>query len=324
MRLTQKLGKKGRFAKVSGGVMIRFGLCCIFRKEPIKFRRTTAKYLGRFSRRHQLAYLSELCMANADSLYTALQFCRRHGIKGFRINSQILPLKTHPDIGYRFEDLPSHGKIRRMFERCGTYAAEHDLRTTFHPDQFILLSSPDDSVIQRSTADLIYQSEVAQWVNADVINIHAGGAYGDKIRTLNRLRREIERLPEAVRRRLTLENDDRSYTPKDLLPVCRDMEIPLVYDVHHHRCLPDGNGVEKSTQLALKTWNREPLFHLSSPLNTWEGGNPRNHHDFIDIADFPKSWLPLDITIEVEAKAKELAVLKLMEDLSRLSTEDSE
>ena len=304
--------------------MIRLGLCCIFRKEPIKFRRTTAKYLGKFSRGQQLAYLSEICMANADALYRALQFCRGHGIHGFRINSQILPLKTHPEVGYRFEDLPSHGKIRRMFDRCGAYAAEHDLRTTFHPDQFILLSSPDDTVTRRSIADLVYQSEVAQWVNADVINIHAGGGYGDKIRALNRLRREIERLPETVRRRLTLENDDRIYTPKDLLPVCRDMEIPLVYDVHHHRCLPDGNGVEKTTQLALDTWNREPLFHLSSPLNAKGNGNPRNHHDFIDLADFPKCWLPLHITIEVEAKAKELAVLKLMDDISRLSTEESE
>ncbi len=304
-------------------LMIRFGLCCIFRKEPIKFRRTTAKYLGRFSRRQQLANLSEICMANADALYRALQFCRRHGIKGFRINSQILPLKTHPEIGYRFEDLPSHRKIRRMFERCGTYASEHDLRTTFHPDQFILLSSPDNNVTQRSTADLIYQSEVAQWVNADVINIHAGGAYGDKIRTLNRLRREIERLPEAVRRRLTFENDDRIYTPEDLLPVCNDMEIPLVYDVHHHRCLPDGNDVEKTTQLALKTWNREPLFHLSSSLNAKGDGNPRNHHDTIDIADFPRCWLQLDTTIEVEAKGKELAVLKLMKEVFRLSAEKS-
>ena len=303
--------------------MIRFGLCCIFRKEPIKFRRTTAKYLGKFSRRQQLAYLSELCMENADALYRALQFCNGSGIKGFRINSQILPLKTHPDVGYRVEDLPAAGEIRRRFERCGAYAAEHDIRTTFHPDQFILLSSPNDTVTRRSVEDLVYHAEVAQWVNADVINIHAGGAYGDKVRTLNRLRRKIEGLPEAVRSRLTLENDDRTYTPQDLLPVCMDMETPLVYDVHHHRCLPDGVDAEKTTRLALKTWNREPLFHLSSPLNAWGEGNPRNHHDIINITDFPRCWRHLDITVEVEAKGKELAVLKLMKDFLELSAEES-
>ena len=295
--------------------MIRFGLCCIFRKEPIKFRRTTAKYLQAFSRTQQLKYLAEICRHNARSLHNALQYCRDHDIKDFRINSQILPLKTHPDMGYQIEDLPFHDQIVQTFKDCGRFCRKHDIRTTFHPDQFILLSSPKSEVVQRSVADLIYQTEVAQWVNADVINIHGGGAYGDKITTLRRLRKRIEQLPETVRSRLTLENDDRVYTPEDLLPVCRDMGIPLVYDVHHHRCLPDGSSVEATTELAISTWNREPLFHLSSPKYGWDSGKPGNHHDYIDADDFPSCWTNLDITAEVEAKAKELAVLRLKQDL---------
>lgn len=295
--------------------MIRFGLCCIFRKEPIKFRRTTAKYLQTFSRNQQLKNLAEICRHNAQALHNALQYCRDHDIKDFRINSQILPLKTHPDIGYSIEDLPFHDQIIQTFKDCGRFCQKYDIRTTFHPDQFILLSSPKSEVVQRSVADLIYQTEVAGWVNADVINIHGGGAYGDKITTLRRLRKRIEQLPETVRSRLTLENDDRVYTPEDLLPVCRDMGIPLVYDVHHHRCLPDGSSVEATTELAISTWNREPLFHLSSPKYGWESGKPGNHHDYIDADDFPSCWTNLDITVEVEAKAKELAVLKLMQDL---------
>jgi UV DNA damage endonuclease len=295
--------------------MIRFGLCCIFRKAPIKFRRTTATYLQKFSRNQQLEYLAEICRHNAHALQNALRYCRDHGIKDFRINSQILPLKTHPDMGYRMDDLPSHDQIIQIFKDCGRFCRTYDLRTTFHPDQFILLSSPKSDVVGRSIADLIYQAEVARWVNADVINIHGGGAYGNKSATLRRLRKTIEHLPQAVRSRLTLENDDRVYTPEDLLPVCRDMGIPLVYDVHHHRCLPDGNPVEATTELALGTWNREPLFHLSSPKNGWESGNPAPHHDYINSHDFPACWKHLDITVEVEAKAKELAVLKLMQDL---------
>jgi UV DNA damage endonuclease len=295
--------------------MIRFGLCCIFRKEPIKFRRTTAKYLQRFSRNQQLEYLAEICRHNAHALHNALRYCRDHGIKDFRINSQILPLKTHPHMGYAMEDLPFHDQIIQTFKDCGRFCRKHDLRTTFHPDQFILLSSPKSEVIQRSIADLIYQAEVARWVNADVINIHGGGAYGNKSATLRHLRKTIQHLPQAVRSRLTLENDDRVYTPEDLLPVCRDMGIPLVYDVHHHRCLPDGSSVEATTELALGTWNREPLFHLSSPKNGWESGNPGHHHDYINADDFPVCWKNLDITVEVEAKAKELAVLKLKQDL---------
>jgi UV DNA damage endonuclease len=295
--------------------MIRFGLCCIFRKEPIKFRRTTAKYLQTFRRNQQLEYLAEICLHNARALHKALEYCRDHDIKDFRINSQILPLITHPDTGYRMDDLPFHEQIVQTFKDAGRFCQKHNIRTTFHPDQFILLSSPKREVVQRSVADLIYQAEVAQWVNADVINIHGGGAYGDKSTSLRRLRKRIEQLPEAVRSRLTLENDDRVYGPKDLLPVCRDMKIPLVYDVHHHRCLPDGSSVEAITELALGTWNREPLFHLSSPKYGWESGKPGSHHDYIDSDDFPACWANLDITVEVEAKAKELAVLKLKQDL---------
>jgi UV DNA damage endonuclease len=297
--------------------MLRFGLCCLFRKAPIKFRRTTAKYLGTQSRRQQKAHLSKLCLHNANALMDALQFCVQNGIGGFRVNSQILPLKTHPEHQYEIEDLPDYQQILARFRKCGTFARQHDLRITFHPDQFILLSSPDSIVTQRSVADLKYQAEVAAWIQTDVLNIHAGGAYGNKRRTLLRLAHQIEKQPECVRSRLTLENDDRIFTPGDLLPLCKDTGVPLVYDVHHHRCLADGMSIERTTEKALKTWNREPLFHISSPLGGWQAKNARRHHDYINIKDFPKNWLGLNLTVEVEAKAKELAVLKLKKDIEK-------
>ena len=259
--------------------MMRLGLCCLFRQEPIKFRRTTAKYLATQTRRRQKAYLSDICLHNANTLMGALQFCQQNGIGGFRVNSQILPLKTHPAHKYKIEDLPNYQQILTQFRKCGAFARKHRLRITFHPDQFILLSSPDPGVTRRSIADLRYQAEVASWIQADVLNIHAGGAYGHKRQTLRRLARRIEKLPEFVRARLTLENDDRIFTPADLLPFCKDTGIPFVYDIHHHRCLPDGMHVNAATELALETWNREPLFHISSPLGGWKAKNVRKHHD---------------------------------------------
>jgi UV DNA damage endonuclease len=296
--------------------LIRFGLCCIFRKAPIKFRRTTAKYLLSLSRAARAIHLASICMDNADALYRALEFCADNGIGAFRINSQILPVKTHPDVGYELHELPGGNQIVTRFERCGRFSLRKGIRTSFHPDQFLVLSSPDAGVVKRAEADLEYQSEVAQWVAADVINIHGGGAYGYKPAALKRLAAVINRLPSGVKSRLTLENDDRVYTPADLLPVSMDTGIPLVYDVHHHRCLPDGKTVEDVTRAAISTWNREPLFHLSSPLNGWERGPCRPHHDFIDPADFPDCWRDRDLTVDVEAKAKELAVLKLKADLA--------
>jgi UV DNA damage endonuclease len=89
----------------------------------------------------------------------------------------------------------------------------------------------------------------------------------------------------------------------------------LVYDVHHHRCNQDDLSIQEATEQAIGTWNRQPMFHISSPLEGWDGPKPRRHHDFIDLRDLPDCWRGRPLTVEVEAKAKELAALKLMGQL---------
>lgn len=296
---------------------IRLGLCCQFLDEPIKFRNTTVKSNGQMERTAALEKLARLCRENALALQSSLEFCAAHGIGCFRINSQILPLKTHPDCGYDMQDLPDGQEIIKLFQQCGAYAREHDIRTCFHPDQFVVLNSPREEVVERSLAELEYQAEVAEWVNADVVNIHGGGAYGDKANALARFAENFQRLSKRVRSRLTVENDDTTYTPADLLPLCHQIGIPMVYDAHHHRCLPDDLSIEEATARALETWNREPMFHISSPLEGWQGPKPNRHHDFINRRDFPRCWEGRELTVEVEAKAKEQAVLKLMRSLRR-------
>ena len=296
--------------------MIRLGLCCIFRDEPIKFRTTTATASRKLKRSAALRKLAKLCMANADALQTALQFCVDNGIGCFRINSQILPLKTHPECGYEVSDLPDGDEIVRRFKTCGKFVKKHSLRSCFHPDQFVVMNSPRPDVVVNSISELEYQCEVAEWVGADVVNIHGGGGYGDKPAALARFARNFKRLSHRVRKRLTVENDDTTYTPSELLPLCEETGIPLVYDVHHHRCNQDGLSIEEATERAVATWDREPLFHISSPIEGWSGPKPRRHHDFINVTDFPECWRDLTLTLEVEAKAKEVAVLKLKRQLA--------
>ena len=297
---------------------LRLGLCCQFASEPIKFRTTTVTAMLRLGQTQRLERLAELCRINADALMAALQFCAVHGIGAFRINSQILPVKTHPMAGYEMGELPGSADLVARFRQCGEFARQHHLRLSFHPDQFVVLNSPNPKTLEHSLAELAYQAEVAEWVGADTLNVHGGGAYGDKLGALRTLRQSIERLPEPVRSRLTLENDDKIYTPVDLLPVCADTGVPLVYDVHHHRCLPDGLSVAEATEQARTTWKTEPLFHLSSPLEGWDGPKPERHHDYIDVADFPREWLGWPLTVEVEANAKELAVAKLLAELGKI------
>ncbi len=295
--------------------MLRLGLCCLFVEEPIGFNTTTATSIMKLKRQDALLKLSGLCFKNAQSLQAALIYCAQHHIGCYRVGSQILPVKTHPQAGYDILDLPDGREIIKALQMCKVIAQKYSLRVVFHPDQFILLSSPNDEVTKRSIADLEYHAEVSELIGADVINIHGGGAYGNKQEALDRVARNLSRLSPSVRSRLTFENDDKTYTPQDLLPLCKKEAIPLVYDVHHHRCNPDKLSIEEATQKAIKTWGREPLFHISSPKNGWGGVHTNQHHDYIDIKDFPECWRKLGVTIEVEAKAKELAVKQLYKQL---------
>lgn len=301
--------------------MIRLGLCCIFREEPIRFRQTTAAALKKISRREQLEELSSICLDNVLSLNEALEWVIAHEIGAFRVSSPLFPRLTHPDVGYQLEELPDYKALITLCDKIRTRRQESDIRLILHPDQFNVLSSPHPKVVQNTIKELEYQGLLAELIGADVINIHGGGVYGDKALALCRLRENFTLLSTRVQTRLTLENDDRSYTPADLIPVCDDVNIPFVYDVHHHRCLPDRLSIENATAECVRSWNtvhREPLFHISTPLNGYASSKPQPHSDFININDFPQEWLHLDATVEVEAKAKELAVLRLKNDLSKL------
>jgi len=298
--------------------MLRLGLCCLFRQAPIKFRTTTARVISRLPRAEQLARIDQLCLENAQQLQNALDEVRRLGLGAFRVLSPLFPLCTHPDIGYQLEQLPSAEQIRETLSEVRRRKERYHLRLSFHPDQFVLLSSPRPEVTEASLNELNYQNELAELIGADVINLHAGGVYGDKTAALERLRTRIDALPEAIRQRLTLENDDQSYHVLDLLPLCESLSVPLVYDVHHHRCNPDSLTIEEATAACLQSWNRvgrEPYLHISSPKHGWSA-NPKPHADFIDPIDFPREWLALRATLDVEAKAKEHAVLRLKEQLN--------
>lgn len=298
---------------------MRFGLCCLFLNEPLSFRTTTAKALSGLGRDDQLRKLSGICQDNARNLLLALETVQRLGIGSFRVMSPLFPRMTHPAVGYRLAELPDGSAIAGLLDSCRNFATQHDIRLSFHPDQFVVVSSPHSAVVENSILELEYQAGLAEALGADVINIHAGGVYGDKQAALQRLVEVFPGLPDSVKSRLTLENDDCSYTVRDLLPVCERLSIPLVYDVHHHRCNPDGLSVEEATRLAGETWGRgrrEQYCHISSPRAGWNGASPKPHADYIEPADFPDCWRGREMTVDVEAKAKELAVVRLMADLS--------
>ena len=298
-------------------IVTRLGLCCQFLDAPIQFRRATHKYVSSLDDATGRAYLKAILRANADALLSAIQHCSDIGIRAFRINSQILPLATHPGSGYALDEIDEHGDIRATFQLCAHRASELDIRLSFHPDQFVVLNSEQPRVVEASLEEMRSQAEVAALVGADVITLHAGSSAGGLEPALERLERGIEALSPDARVRLALENDDRRFTPASLLPLCERLAVPLVYDVHHHRCNPDTLNVAEATDLAEATWcGREPHFHISSPRDGWGARDTRPHADYVIPDDFPDAWRGRRLTIDVEAKAKERAVIALREALS--------
>ena len=133
-----------------------------------------------------------------------------------------------------------------------------------------------------------------------------------------RLARALDWLSPRARDLVALENDEVVYGVGDILPLCHAAGVPLVYDVHHHRCRPDALTIDEATDAAARTWRRrEPWVHLSSPRGGWRSATPRAHADYIAPSDFPREWLGRRMTVDVEAKAKELAVLRLGRWLAR-------
>lgn len=298
--------------------MIRWGLCCQFVDAPIKFRSATYRYVSTLTATARREYLAAIALDNARALVAAVRHCHGLGIGAFRINSQILPLGTHPDSGYSLEQIDRRGEAREVFLEGAALARALDVRLSFHPDQFVVLNSERDAVVESSVREVEFQAAIAELVGAEVIVLHGGGGAGGNAAAVARLGRAIERLSARARNRLALENDDRLFAPADLLPLCERLELPLVYDVHHHRCKGDGLSVAEATTRAVATWHsREPYFHISSPRDGWAGGDPRPHADYIDPADVPREWLGMNATVEVEAKAKERAVLALMAAIRR-------
>jgi UV DNA damage endonuclease len=286
-------------------------LCCTFRDADIKFRHTTARYVSTLEDRER--FLLDIALHNAHASTRAIEFCAAHGIGAFRVPSQVLPLYTHPDLAW---SLAPHADLRRALATAGKVARANDIRLSFHPDQFVVPGSPTASTVSASLRELEYQAEVAELIGAEQLTLHGGGAQGGKAAALARLTTNLAHLSARARTRVVLENDERVYTVVDLLPVCERHGIALVYDVHHHRCNPDALDVERATELATATWRgREPWTHVSSPLGGWRVADRRPHADYIARRDVPACWLDRTMTIDVEAKAKELAVLRLRDQL---------
>ena len=324
----------------------QLGYACInkqLRKQDI--------YTGRTMRRKTydakgLDYVSEICIANANDLIKIIQWNEDNNIKVFRMSSSIFPWMSE----YEFTDLPRYKELRTALKHAGHLAQAYGQRLSFHPGQFCVLASPHAKVVDSAIRELNQASVIMDIMGLpntrmSKINIHVGGAYGDKQAALKRFNANYLRTSQGVQSRLTVENDDKGsmYSVSDLYwGVYKVVGIPIVFDYHHHQFCTGDLTEEEALRVAAKTWgNVKQCTHYSESrrreqtlvveelmsnsniteqtLQDWptiakmhkevSKIKVQAHSDYIvdEINDYG-----LDIDVVVESKAKELAVLSYL------------
>lgn len=256
--------------------------------------------------------IKELALKNMQTTLEIIQWNLVHDIFFYRASSSIVPLSTHPINDWIWWEDPEFlflaGQIRDLVET-------HQMRVSVHPGQYTVLNSPKPEVVEKSIQDLEYHDKLIKLLGGNDIILHTGGAYGDKEQAKRRFAEVYLNLSDSIRQRLRLENDDKTFTVRDVLDVHKLCGVPICFDIHHHNCNNDGKPVDFAEILA--TWKGFgiPKIHISTGK---EGFTDLRHHDLVSEKDFHELLALLkdiDADIMFEAKLKEQSVLPFVKQL---------
>lgn len=295
---------------------MRLGYACI-NSTMGKHVTTNRTMMKRTFEARGLDYISELALLNSKDIIKILEWNRLNGISFFRLSSSVIPWGSHIDL----TQLKDYKEIKQELKKAGDFAKFWDMRITSHPGPFVVLTSPNEEVVKNSIADLELHAQVFDMMGLsktpyNKINIHCNGVYGNKQEAMDRFISNFKLLSKSVQSRLTIENDDKAsmYSVKDLIYIHEKINIPIVFDYHHHQFQTGDLSEEQALSLALSTWPKNiiPVVHYSESKALHENDNklkPQAHSDYINA--LPNTY-GLTVDIMVEAKAKELAILKFI------------
>ena len=309
--------------------MIRYGYACINmqlsypqkwggQERGVKPITTGRSMIKRTFESKGLEYASEITLANVKDLDKIIDWNILNGYDFFRITSGLAPWKSE----YDWDDLPDIEQIRMWLHSAGEKAKTHNIRITSHPGPFNVLTSPHQHVVENCVGDLSDHGDVFDMMGLsrtpyNKINIHLGGVYGDKESAMDRFCKNFELLPDSVKTRLTVENDDKAtmYSVKELYNgIYKRIGVPVVFDYHHHRFCDGGLTEQEALELAMSTWGDiKPVVHYSESRSIEqldESIRPQAHSDY--VLDYIDTY-GNDVDVMIEAKHKELAVKKYME-----------
>jgi len=268
--------------------------------------------------------LIETVDANLHALEAILAWNLEHDIRFFRISSTTVPFASHPVMSVNWQE-----HFSDHLRRIGAYIRAHDIRINVHPGQYILLNSPREDVVERSIAELAYHAELLDLLHLDTthkIQIHTGGVYGDRDAATESFIVRYGELPDMIRARLVIENDERQFSLADNVRIHEATGIPLLFDTFHHQLFNHGESLEKALAVAMPTWqgHGDPMIDYSSQHRERQPGAHTMSIDLDDFAPLARLLRGQDVDVMFEIKDKEASVLAAKVYLGHEETELTE
>lgn len=269
-----------------------------------------------------LRRITRIASSNLQNTLRILRYAHASGIRVYRFSSKLIPLFGHEFT--RHWDFLRY--LQKDFEAIGRFVSDKDIRVSFHPEHYTILNSPRKDVVNKSIDDLERHVQMLEAMGLDErakLILHVGGGYQDKGKSLERFKQNWSQVPARVKKRLVLENDDTTFTASETLGLCQTLGIPMSLDIHHHRCHhEEGVELQELVQPVFQTWDQTglvPKVHISSPA---DDVHMRRHADFIrpgDLIPFLRiaRRIVSDLVVMVEAKRKDEALLRLVQELDQ-------
>lgn len=256
--------------------------------------------------------MTETITAHLACLRRVLAWNTEHRLLFFRITSDLVPFASHPvSAGYDWR-----GRFAGELADIGAYVRAHDVRISLHPGQFVVLNSPSGSTYESSVAELRYHAELLEALGLDPshkVQIHLGGRHGDAERGMRVWAERFVALPEPVRERLVIENDERDASLADCLRLHADVGVPVLFDTLHHSIRNDGETVLKGLDRAAATWGPADGTPMVDYSTQDPARRPGAHAVTLDVEHFRSFVRRLrhrDVDVMLEIKNKEASALQ--------------
>lgn len=261
--------------------------------------------------------LRALILQNLEDLHAILEHNLEHGWLLFRIGSSVIPFGSHP-----VNSIKWWREFRKELDAIGSLVRREKMRVSFHPGQYTILNSPHAEIVSRAIDEITYSARFLDELGLDFshkIVIHVGGVYGDKEAAIERFCKTIEHIPPDVSHRIVIENDERHYTPAEVLAISNRCDLPVVFDSLHYSINPGKGEVKALIRAIFATWKEEnglPKVHFSSQATN---GRIGHHAAEANVQEF-RQWVAYwseqgDFDLMLEAKNKDKALKNLEENL---------